>query len=187
MTTPEPELANQSPPYEDVDLFASDRPLRDAVTSNAAGADRRGACSLRAPLGRGRRCSSGAGLRMHIRRGSKRFDARGFRRDTVEFHPAYHDLMAESVAEGLALLDLEGRCHAGAGTRPGHAGGALLHGGAGRDRSPLSAHDDARGGRSACRRAKACRNGCPQDRHAPLRPAFHPVVGERQASRSAWA
>ena len=35
-------------------------------------------------------------------------DARGFRRDTVEFHPAYHDLMAESVASGLACLDLEG-------------------------------------------------------------------------------
>jgi putative acyl-CoA dehydrogenase len=40
MTTPEPELANQSPPYEDVNLFESDRPLRDAVTGNAAGADR---------------------------------------------------------------------------------------------------------------------------------------------------
>src|SRR5262249_42594519 len=29
-------------------------------------------------------------------------DPQGFRRDTVEFHPAYHDLMAESVAEGLS-------------------------------------------------------------------------------------
>ena len=28
-------------------------------------------------------------------------DNRAFRIDTVEFHPAYHDLMAESVAEGL--------------------------------------------------------------------------------------
>jgi putative acyl-CoA dehydrogenase len=27
-------VANQSPPYEDVDLFASDRPLQDAVRSN---------------------------------------------------------------------------------------------------------------------------------------------------------
>jgi putative acyl-CoA dehydrogenase len=29
------------------------------------------------------------------------FDAKGFRRDVVEFHPAYHALMAESVGEGL--------------------------------------------------------------------------------------
>src|SRR5690606_24907749 len=29
------------------------------------------------------------------------FDARGFRRDEVEFHPAYHDLMADSVRVGL--------------------------------------------------------------------------------------
>jgi putative acyl-CoA dehydrogenase len=31
----------------------------------------------------------------------KSFDAKGFRCDTVEFHPAYHDFMAESVAAGL--------------------------------------------------------------------------------------
>ncbi len=29
------------------------------------------------------------------------FDAKGFRRDVVEFHPAYHDLMRASVAAGL--------------------------------------------------------------------------------------
>src|SRR5437660_11155965 len=29
------------------------------------------------------------------------FDSKGFRRDVVEFHPAYHRLMAESVAEGI--------------------------------------------------------------------------------------
>ena len=31
----------------------------------------------------------------------KTFDAKGFRRDFVEFHPAYHQFMAESVAAGL--------------------------------------------------------------------------------------
>ena len=31
----------------------------------------------------------------------KTFDAKGFRRDVVEFHPAYHRFMAESVAAGL--------------------------------------------------------------------------------------
>ena len=29
------------------------------------------------------------------------FDAKGFRRDTVEFHPAYHELMRQSISAGL--------------------------------------------------------------------------------------
>jgi putative acyl-CoA dehydrogenase len=33
------DIFNQSPPYEDVDLFASDRALRDAVAANGAGAE----------------------------------------------------------------------------------------------------------------------------------------------------
>jgi putative acyl-CoA dehydrogenase len=32
----------------------------------------------------------------------KAFDAKGFRRDAIEFHPAYHQLMTESVGAGLA-------------------------------------------------------------------------------------
>ena len=31
----------------------------------------------------------------------KTFDAKGFRRDFIEFHPAYHELMAASIAAGL--------------------------------------------------------------------------------------
>src|SRR3954462_10058189 len=33
------DIFNQSPPYEDVDLFTSDRALRDAVQANGAGAE----------------------------------------------------------------------------------------------------------------------------------------------------
>ena len=33
------EVFNQSPPFEDVDLFAADRPLREAVAANGGGAD----------------------------------------------------------------------------------------------------------------------------------------------------
>ncbi len=31
------EVLNQSPPYVDVDLYGSDRPLRDAVAANGGG------------------------------------------------------------------------------------------------------------------------------------------------------
>jgi putative acyl-CoA dehydrogenase len=101
MTTPETELANQSPPYEDVNLFDSDRPLRDAVASHAGGgAD----CEVLAAFGhrwgaaamfeRGRQANA------HPPQ-LETLDDSGFRCDTVEFHSAYHELMAESVAEGL--------------------------------------------------------------------------------------
>src|SRR5262249_61058310 len=34
----------------------------------------------------------------------KTFDAKGFRRDIVEFHPAYHAFMAESIGAGLHAM-----------------------------------------------------------------------------------
>src|SRR5215831_15795380 len=95
------ERVNQSPPYEDVDLFGSDRPLQDAVASNTGG----DATEALAAFGR----RWGAAAMFELGRQSNAhppqlevLDPQGFRRDTVEFHPAYHDLMAESVAEGLS-------------------------------------------------------------------------------------
>src|SRR5262249_52022512 len=91
---------NQSPPYQDVDLFGSDRPLQDAVRANSAGAG----AEVLAVFGRrwgsaemfelGRQANANP-PKLHA------LDAKGFRRDIVEFHPAYHALMAESIAAGL--------------------------------------------------------------------------------------
>ena len=56
--------------------------------------------------------------------------------DMVEFHPAYHRFMADSIAAGLHCLDLATRTRArGRRAGRGRARGALLHGGAGRDRA----------------------------------------------------
>lgn len=94
------EVFNQSPPYENVDLFASDAPLRDAVKANGAA----GEVPVLAAFGKqwgtaemlalGRRANENP-PELHA------FDARGFRSDTVEFHPAYHHFMRESIAAGL--------------------------------------------------------------------------------------
>ena len=100
MTTPEPELANQSPPYEDVSLFESDRPLQDAVASNAGGADREALAAFGRRWGAADMFERGRQANANPPR-LETLDNRAFRIDTVEFHPAYHDLMAESVAEGL--------------------------------------------------------------------------------------
>jgi putative acyl-CoA dehydrogenase len=94
------EVLNQSPPFEEVDLFALDRPLQDALAANGAGGE---AAALSAF---GRRYGS-ADMLEEARRANENpprlasFDRKGFRRDTVEFHPAYHRFMGESIAAGV--------------------------------------------------------------------------------------
>jgi putative acyl-CoA dehydrogenase len=94
------QVLNQSPSFEDVDLFALDRPLQDAIAAN-------GAAGETAPLSAfGRRYGS-AEMLDEARRANENppklasFDRKGFRRDTVEFHPAYHRFMGESIAAGV--------------------------------------------------------------------------------------
>jgi putative acyl-CoA dehydrogenase len=94
------EVFNQSPPYENIDLFSSDAPLMEAVKGNGDGQD------LTALAASGRQWGT-AEMFALARRANENppklytFDAKGFRRDVVEFHPAYHDLMRASVAAGL--------------------------------------------------------------------------------------
>jgi len=94
------EVFNQSPAYENVDLFSSDLPLRDATRANGAAEDATSLAAFGKQWGTadmfalGRRANENP-PKLHA------FDARGFRRDTIEFHPAYHDLMRGSVAAGL--------------------------------------------------------------------------------------
>lgn len=94
------EVFNQSPPFEDVDLYAIDRPLMDAVMANG-GAD---AADELTQFGRhwGSAAMAARGRIANENTPKLRsFDARGFRRDEVEFHPAYHELMAASAQAGL--------------------------------------------------------------------------------------
>ena len=63
------EVFNQSPPFADVDLFASDRPLQEAVAANGAGGEAAALVGLRAALGLGRDVRAGAARQRDIRRG----------------------------------------------------------------------------------------------------------------------
>jgi putative acyl-CoA dehydrogenase len=94
------EVLNQSPPFEDVDLFALDQPLKDAVAANG------GASAVKELSEFGKHWGSAA----MAERGRlanentpklRAFDSRGNRRDEVEFHPAYHELMAHSAHAGV--------------------------------------------------------------------------------------
>ncbi|WP_298260051.1 acyl-CoA dehydrogenase family protein [Bradyrhizobium sp.] len=94
------EVLNQSPPFADVDLFALDTALAEAVAANGG-------------AGAGRELSEFGrhwGSAVMAERGRlanentpklRTFDSKGNRRDQVEFHPAYHELMAHSAHAGL--------------------------------------------------------------------------------------
>src|ERR1700761_2914437 len=94
------EVFNQSPPFEDVDLFGLDRPLKEAVAANG------GAPAEKELVEFGRHWGS-ADMAERGRPANENtpklpiFDARGNRRDQVEFHPAYHELMARSAHAGI--------------------------------------------------------------------------------------
>jgi putative acyl-CoA dehydrogenase len=94
------EVFNQSPPYEDIGLFTSDRPLQEAVAANGAGDE---APALEA-FGRQWGTAEMFSLARRANENPPKlytFDPKGLRRDVVEFHPAYHELMRKSVGAGL--------------------------------------------------------------------------------------
>jgi putative acyl-CoA dehydrogenase len=94
------EVLNQSPPFEDVDLFALDRPLAEAVAANGGSAADKELSEFGQHWG-----SAAMAARGRIANENppklRTFDARGNRRDEVEFHPAYHELMARSAHAGI--------------------------------------------------------------------------------------
>jgi putative acyl-CoA dehydrogenase len=94
------EVFNQSPPYENVDLFASDVPLREAVAANGAATEDAALSEFGRQWGTAEMFARGRRANENTPKLSS-FDAKGFRRDTVEFHAAYHDLMTQSIAAGL--------------------------------------------------------------------------------------
>jgi len=112
------EVLNQSPPFEDVNLFTTDRVLIEAVNREGGGsAAQRLAvfgeiCGSAAAFERGRRANENPPR-------LRPFDSKGRRLDVVEFHPAYHECMAISMAEGLHGSAWEHLAEPGAKPRPG--------------------------------------------------------------------
>jgi putative acyl-CoA dehydrogenase len=94
------EVFNQSPPFVDVDLFAVDKPLVEAVAVN-------GGALAAAELSQFGQHWGSAAMAERGRIANENtpklrtFDSRGVRRDEVEFHPAYHELMAHSAHAGV--------------------------------------------------------------------------------------
>ncbi|WP_076858006.1 acyl-CoA dehydrogenase family protein [Bradyrhizobium mercantei] len=94
------DVLNQSPPLENVDLFTTDAALVAAVAANGGV----GATAELSDFGKhwGSAAMAERGRAANENTPKLRlFDARGNRRDEVEFHPAYHELMAHSAHAGV--------------------------------------------------------------------------------------
>ncbi len=94
------EVDNQPPPLEPYNLFSSDAALRDAVKREGAGWADKGLSTLGATLGKPETVKLGfdANKNPPVLR---TFDRYGHRLDEVEFHPAWHELMAIALRAGL--------------------------------------------------------------------------------------
>jgi len=91
---------NQPPPLAGHDVFGSDAALREALERDGAGwaADELHDLGRRAGRSESQEWGEQANLHPPVLRTHDRY---GHRIDVVDYHPAYHELMAVSVAHGL--------------------------------------------------------------------------------------
>src|SRR3954471_12372280 len=94
------DVFNQSPPFEDINLFALDLPLREAVAANGGASANEELSDFGQHWGSAAMASRGRTANENTPK-LRIFDSRGNRRDEVEFHPAYHELMARSAHAGI--------------------------------------------------------------------------------------
>ncbi len=94
------EVKNQPPPLVDYDLFGSDKALQEAVRREGADWAAPSLAGFGRALGRAETIEWGFQANrnppvLHS------FDRYGNRRDAVDFHPAWHSLMALAIGEGV--------------------------------------------------------------------------------------
>src|SRR6202142_3238367 len=94
------EVLNQSPPFVDVNLFALDLPLGEAVGANGAAAAAKELAEFGRHWGSAAMAERGRLANENTPK-LRTFDSKGNRRDQIEFHPAYHELMAHSAHAGV--------------------------------------------------------------------------------------
>lgn len=117
------EVRNTVAPFENINLFAADPALQEALEREGAGDAAAALHALGAELGRAEtldlaRLANVHGPRLH------NFDRQGHRIDEVEFHPAWHSLMALLIGHGAHATPWQG----GAGAQVARAARYLLFG-----------------------------------------------------------
>jgi putative acyl-CoA dehydrogenase len=101
------DVTNQPPPFENVNLFTSDKAIAAAVVAagGAAHFERLTAFGARAGSSEVQDWAMQANRNPPQLRG---FDRYGARLDEIEFHPAYHQLMALGLGAGIASVAWSG-------------------------------------------------------------------------------
>jgi putative acyl-CoA dehydrogenase len=94
------EVFNQSPPFCDIDLFAVDRPLVEAVAAYGGASAHQELSEFGQHWGSAAMAERGRVANENTPKLGT-YDSRGNRRDEVEFHPAYHEVMARSAHAGI--------------------------------------------------------------------------------------
>ena len=112
------EVLNQSPAFENVNLFTSDAALGEAVEREGGGGAKERLAAFGAVCGSAEAFERGR-LANEFPPRLKTFDAKGNRLDIVEFHPAYHECMEMSMREGLHCSAWDHLSKAGAQPLPG--------------------------------------------------------------------
>ena len=104
------DVLNQSPPFEDVNLFLSDTPLMNAVKREGGSLD---VASLKSfgQIAGSQQAQEWARLANENPPVLKSHDSKGRRLDVVEFHPSYHALMETSCKAGLTRLNSGPHAH----------------------------------------------------------------------------
>jgi len=95
------EVSNQVPRLENWNLYAGDPALREAVARDGAGEADAWLLARGAELGSAEMIAQGEAAN-RVPPLLRLFDAGGRRRDEVEFHPAYHELMAYLKRHGAS-------------------------------------------------------------------------------------
>jgi putative acyl-CoA dehydrogenase len=95
------EVQNQPPPLEDVNLYSADRWLTHLVPHAGAATHAAHLAAFGAQVGRAETIALGVAANRHPP-ALAAFDRYGQRLDEVEFHPAYHALMAMGLEAGVA-------------------------------------------------------------------------------------
>ncbi len=104
-------MLNQAPPLENINLLTTDAALLEAVEREGAGWARAALTAFGEKLGRAETLRLGALANRHPPE-LHTHDRFGNRRDEVEFHPAWHELMALTAGQGV-------HCAPWADPRPG--------------------------------------------------------------------
>ncbi len=96
----QPAATNQAPPLENYNLYLADRALQEAVAWTGADWAQAALLKFGELAGRARTIELGFLANRHAPQ-LHTHDRYGDRRDEVEFHPAYHELMSAGCAHGL--------------------------------------------------------------------------------------